>query len=123
MRATVVITGDEVLRGRINDRNLALIAAALEPRGIRVDEARVVGDDIREIAVAVREALGRGSELVATTGGLGPTADDLSMEGVARALDLSVEVNDEALELVSRRNDRVPASADARRAAARRQAT
>lgn len=82
-----------------------------------------MGDDIEEIAAAVREALAADSALVTTTGGLGPTDDDLSMEGVARALGVPVEVNDEALRAVSRRNARVPASEAARRAAALKQAT
>ncbi len=112
-----------MLRGRIHDRNLALIAAALEPRGIRVDEARVVGDGVSAIAEAVTAGISSGAGIVATTGGLGPTDDDLSMDGVAQALGRPLELNTEALELVSARNARVRATDAARRAAAVKQST
>lgn len=112
-----------MLRGRIEDRNLALVARALEPRGARVHTATVVGDRREDIAGAVRAAIDDDADLVVVTGGLGPTHDDLSMAGIADAAGVPLHVDERALRMASHRNARVPSSEAARRAAARKQGT
>ncbi|MBM3697272.1 MAG: competence/damage-inducible protein A, partial [Actinobacteria bacterium] len=85
MRAALVVTGTEVLEGRVRDENGAMVAASLAAAGVAVQRITVVGDGIDEILSAVADALASGVELVVTTGGLGPTHDDRTMDAVALA--------------------------------------
>jgi len=85
LRAVLLAVGNELLSGRTRDVNLHFLGGVLNGRGLPLNEARVVRDDPDEIAAAVREMLLPGTLLV-TTGGLGPTSDDITLEGVARAL-------------------------------------
>ena len=82
--AAVLIIGDEILSGRTQDANLAAIARYLAPFGVDVAEARVVGDVKGEI-VAALNALREAYDYVITTGGIGPTHDDITAESVAEA--------------------------------------
>lgn len=84
--AACLAVGSELLGDEKLDRNSLTITRALAKYGVVVDEKRVAGDDVQGIAEAVRELLGR-HDLVVVTGGLGPTADDVTRDGVARALD------------------------------------
>ncbi len=92
-RAAIIVTGDEVLRGRIADRNGGYLAAWCDAGGIEVARLTIVGDDPAAIADAVRAELGAGTELVITTGGLGVTHDDLTMAAVAAATGLPLELD------------------------------
>ena len=92
----LVAVGTEILLGQLVDTNTAFIAARLAEAGIDVHAAHVVGDNRRRIAAAIRAALER-AEGVVTTGGLGPTIDDLTKEAVCDALDLDVELYEPAL--------------------------
>lgn len=85
--AKVLLVGDELLEGLVSDRNLAVVAEALSCRGLSVSEARVCGDRMDAVSRAVREMLGPGILLV-TTGGLGPTDDDMTLAALAGALGL-----------------------------------
>ncbi len=82
--AAIVIVGNELLSGRVRDENLARLATALWGRGVAVRRAVFVPDDVAEIAREVAACAGR-HDWVITTGGIGPTHDDVTMEGVARA--------------------------------------
>jgi molybdenum cofactor synthesis domain-containing protein len=84
--ACVLIIGNEILSGRTQDTNLKHIAEQLNARGIRVTEARVIPDIEAVIVVAVRDASAR-FDYVFTTGGIGPTHDDITAESIARAFD------------------------------------
>ena len=99
-RAAVVVTGAEVLRGAVADLNGAFLARELEEDGVRVERVELLDDDGDAIAAAVRRALAEGFDLVVTTGGLGGTHDDLTMEAVATACGLPMELRPEALALV-----------------------
>lgn len=77
MRASIIIIGDEILLGRVTDTNSGAIARALTPLGWEIVSIATVGDNAADIAEAVRRALSR-SPLVITTGGLGPTKDDIT---------------------------------------------
>lgn len=83
--AACVAVGSELLGERRLDSNSLTITAALARYGVPVVEKRVVGDDVQRLAATVRELLER-VDLVVVTGGLGPTADDVTREAVARAL-------------------------------------
>jgi len=94
--AGVVIIGNEVLSGRVRDCNLAMIAGKLATHGIYIREARVVPDLDAEIAAAVNACRAR-YDYVLTTGGIGPTHDDITAEGVARAFGVVLVRHPEAV--------------------------
>lgn len=84
VRAGIVVTGTEVLSGRIADRNGPWLSERLAERGVEVAHILVVGDRPDDLEAALRFMAGEGMDLIVTTGGLGPTADDLTAEVVAR---------------------------------------
>jgi nicotinamide-nucleotide amidase len=96
VRASLIAVGDELLSGAQIDSNSAWLARELGQRGIAVGSIEVVGDDEPLIAAAVQRGLER-SELVLVGGGLGPTLDDVTRHGVARALGRELFESDEAL--------------------------
>ncbi len=100
--ACAVIIGNEILSGRVQDRNLAYIAQRLNDFGVRLREARVVADDEDAIIAAVNECR-RKFDYVLTTGGIGPTHDDITVECVAKAFDVPLQVNEEAAEAMGAR--------------------
>lgn len=83
LRAGIVVTGTEVLTGRIADRNGPWISEQLADLGIDVAHILVVGDRPDDLAAALRFMAAEGMDLIVTSGGLGPTADDLTAEVVA----------------------------------------
>ncbi len=93
--AALVVIGDEILSGRTHDRNIAQVASWLQVQGIRLMEVRVVPDDSGRIADAVN-ALRTAHDYLFTTGGIGPTHDDITVDAVAVALGLPVVVHPEA---------------------------
>jgi molybdenum cofactor synthesis domain-containing protein len=93
--AALVIIGDEILSGRTQDRNIAQVASWLQVQGIRLAEVRVVADDMDAIAAAVN-ALRDRHDYLFTTGGIGPTHDDITVDAVARALGVPVVTHPEA---------------------------
>lgn len=100
LTAGVLIIGDEILSGRTQDVNLQAISQHLEEFGIRVIEARVIPDDKEYIAEAVRHFSNKYT-YVFTTGGIGPTHDDITAASVAYAFDLPNIVNAEALKTMT----------------------
>ncbi len=93
--AALVVIGDEILSGRTRDRNVATIARWLGARGIVLKEVRIVPDEEAAIIAAVR-ALKDAVDYLFTTGGIGPTHDDITAESVARALGRALVTHDEA---------------------------
>jgi nicotinamide-nucleotide amidase len=83
VRAGIVVTGTEVLSGRITDRNGPWVSERLEELGLEVGHILCVGDRRDDLTGALRFLADQGAELIVTTGGLGPTADDLTAEAVA----------------------------------------
>lgn len=84
VRAGIVVTGTEVLTGRVADRNGPWISERLAELGIEVAHIQVVGDRPDDLEAALRFMAAEGMDLIVTSGGLGPTADDLTAEVVAR---------------------------------------
>ena len=99
--AAVLIIGNEILSGRTRDVNLAYLATGLTRLGIRLREARVVADVEADIVKAVNECRAR-YDYVFTTGGIGPTHDDITAECVAKAFGLSLIRNPEAVARLER---------------------
>jgi len=93
--AALCVIGDEILSGRTQDKNIAYLATWLNLQGIRLTEVRVVADDMAAIGAAVRE-LGPAHDYLFTTGGIGPTHDDITVEAIAAALGLGVSVHPQA---------------------------
>ena len=93
LTATLIIIGDEILSGRTRDVHLQHFAERLATRGIGLEEVRVVGDAPGEIVGALRSVAGR-TRYLFTTGGIGPTHDDRTVDALAVAFDLEL-VEDE----------------------------
>lgn len=93
--AGLVVIGDEILSGRTQDRNIAQVATWLNVQGIRLSEVRVV-PDVEERIVAAVNALRAGHDYCFTTGGIGPTHDDITVDAVANALGVPVIIHPEA---------------------------
>ena len=93
--AALIVIGDEILSGRTQDRNVAQIATWLNVQGIRLREVRVVADDQDAIVEAVN-ALRTRNDYLFTTGGIGPTHDDITVDAVAQALGVNVVVHPQA---------------------------
>ena len=94
-RAAVLLTGNELLRGVIADRNAAHLAERLERLGMRMARVLVVGDEVPDIEAGLRELL-EAADLVVTSGGLGPTHDDRTVEAVAAVAGVPLRM-DEAI--------------------------
>jgi molybdenum cofactor synthesis domain-containing protein len=93
--AALIVIGDEILSGRTQDRNVAQIATWLNVQGIRLREVRVVADDSDAIVEAVNMLRVRNDYLF-TTGGIGPTHDDITVDAIAAALGVGVEIHEGA---------------------------
>lgn len=100
--AAVLIIGDEILSGRTKDANSGHIAEHLAAIGVDLREVRVVGDDCAGIAEAVN-ALRRLYDYVFTTGGIGPTHDDLTADAVAAAFEVEISEDPRAIALLLER--------------------
>ncbi len=100
--AAVLVIGDEILSGRTQDTNTNAIARFLTALGIDLKEVRVVGDVEGEI-VAALNALRAAHDLVFTTGGIGPTHDDITADAVARAFNVGIGYHPDAYALLEAR--------------------
>ena len=100
--AAVLIIGNEILSGRTQDANLGYIAKYLVARGVTVREAQVV-PDIEEILIERINALRANYDYVLTTGGIGPTHDDITAECVAKAFNVPLVINEEIVERIRQR--------------------
>ena len=93
--AAMLVIGDEILSGRTRDANMYHLANELTGRGIKLREARVVSDDHDAIVAAVR-ALSGSADHVFTSGGIGPTHDDITADAVADAFGAAIGIRDDA---------------------------
>jgi nicotinamide-nucleotide amidase len=126
-RAGIVVTGTEVLTGRVQDRNGPWIADRLLELGVELAHITICGDRPRDIAAQLRFLADEGVDLIVTSGGLGPTADDLTVEIVAqfcgRDLVLDEQLEEKIAEILKRLRARfTDVDFDAVRAANRKQA-
>lgn len=103
IRAEILTLGRELLIGKTVNTNASWIAGRLTSLGISVERIIVVPDTVQLISSAIRDSLGRRPDVAMITGGLGPTYDDLTSEGLASALRLPQELNRIALEQVQAR--------------------
>ncbi|ROT97739.1 competence/damage-inducible protein A [Histidinibacterium lentulum] len=103
--AAMLVIGDEILSGRTRDANTHHLAGKLSEAGIDLREARVVGD-VEEVIVAAIRALSGAYDHVFTSGGIGPTHDDITADCVAIALNVRIGVRDDARALLQAHYDR-----------------
>lgn len=99
--AGLVVIGDEILSGRTHDKNIAQVASWLQVQGIRLAEVRVVPDVESRIIAAVND-LRAAYDYLFTTGGIGPTHDDITVDAVAAALGVPVVIHPDARALLER---------------------
>jgi len=97
----IICVGNELLIGKTLNTNATWLAKRTTSLGFKVGRVTVVGDDVGEIGKALCEALRRKPKLILTTGGLGPTFDDKTLEGIAKGLHLKLGVNPEALKMLT----------------------
>lgn len=108
--AGILVIGDEILSGRTREGNAHHLAGVLSVSGIDLKEIRVVPDDHEVIVAAVRamdKSLGGAWDHVFTSGGIGPTHDDITADAVGAAFGVEVEVNPEARDLLAARYERI----------------
>ena len=103
--AAMLVIGDEILSGRTRDSNMHHLAQQLTAHGIDLCEARVVADTHQGIVAAV-QALSASYDHVFTSGGIGPTHDDITAEAVAAAFDTPISIRDDARALLQAHYDR-----------------
>ena len=102
MKIEIITIGDELLLGFTTDTNAAYLARELAGLGVEVVRRATVGDDADAIASAVRDALDRTGALI-TTGGLGPTADDLTKPAIAALFGRRLEMREEIVAMIEER--------------------
>ena len=108
--AAILVIGDEILSGRTREGNAHHLAQVLSATGFDLREMRIVSDDHDQIVAAIRaldSSLGGAYDLLFTSGGIGPTHDDITADAVAAAHGTSVEINEEARILLQARCDRM----------------
>ena len=103
--AAMLVIGDEILSGRTRDANMYFLAGELTQAGIDLKEVRVVSDDPEAIIAAVR-ALSESFDTVFTSGGIGPTHDDITADCVAKAFGQTIDVRDDARAILQAHYDR-----------------
>lgn len=111
--AAMIVIGDEVLSGRTRDANTQVLAKMLDEVGIDLREARAIRDGEAEIVEAVN-ALRGCHTYVFTSGGIGPTHDDITAEAVAKAMDTPIGIRDDARAILAARYGEGPDLTDAR---------
>jgi len=99
----IICVGNELLIGKIKDTNAHYLAKQATQLGANVKRTTVIQDIVEEIASTINEAIARKPQFIITTGGLGPTFDDKTLQGIAKALNRKLEVNPKALEIVKQK--------------------
>ena len=96
----IICVGNELLIGKTPNTNATWLAKRITSLGLMVKRIVVIGDELDEIAETLQETLRRKPDFIITTGGLGPTFDDKTLEGIAKGLNRHLKVNEEALKMV-----------------------
>ncbi|MDA9071281.1 competence/damage-inducible protein A [Candidatus Pelagibacter sp.] len=99
VNAAIIIIGNEILSGRTQDTNTSTIALWLNSIGVKVQEVRVI-PDIEEIIIETVNKLRKINEYVFTTGGIGPTHDDITAESISKAFNLNYEIHKKAFKIL-----------------------
>lgn len=100
LKMEIICVGNELLIGKTLNTNAQWLTKHATTLGATVQRITVVRDDVDQIATVTREAVNRKPRFIITTGGLGPTFDDMTLEGMAKGLKLKLKVNEKAMEMV-----------------------
>ncbi len=103
VKIEILSIGNEILMGITANTNASWISLEINKLGGTVDRHTVIGDNINGIAKVVEDIISRKAQIVIVTGGLGPTYDDVTLEGIARALHTELKLNKEALDQVKKK--------------------
>ena len=101
MNAIIILIGNEILSGRTQDVNVTFLSKWLNELGVRVEEVRVILDN-QEVIVNCINEVRKKFKYVFTTGGIGPTHDDITSQSIAKAFNLSYGYNMEAYEILEK---------------------
>ena len=99
VNATIIIIGNEILSGRTQDTNTSTISLWLNSLGVKVQEVRVI-PDIEDVIVKTINIVRKKNNYVFTTGGIGPTHDDITAKSISKAFDVKYEINKEAYKIL-----------------------
>lgn len=102
MRIEILIIGNEILIGKFQDTNSNWMAKRIAKYGHRLVRITAIGDDKQEISDAFHEILTRKPDIIITSGGLGPTFDDITIESIASSLKREVKLDSQAYELIEK---------------------
>ena len=101
VNATIILIGNEILSGRTQDENVIFLSKWLNELGVKVEEVRVISDD-QEVIVNCINEVRKKFKYVFTTGGIGPTHDDITSRSIAKAFNQSYDYNKEAYEILEK---------------------
>ena len=96
----LICVGNELLIGKTINTNAQWLAKRIITLGLNTKRITIIGDNVDEISTALQEAIQRNPSFIITTGGLGPTFDDKTLEGIAKALERKLEIHNQALKMV-----------------------
>jgi molybdenum cofactor synthesis domain-containing protein len=99
-RAALIVIGDEILSGRTQDANVNYLARWLNTKGVRLSEVRIVSDEYDAIGDALMALKGR-YDYVFTTGGIGPTHDDITVDAISKALGVKTILHPQAIAILA----------------------
>ena len=99
VNAAILIIGNEILSGRTQDTNTSTLATWLNSIGVKVNEVRIIAD-VEKIIIDTLNVLRKENDYVFTTGGIGPTHDDITAESVSKAFGLKYEIHKEAFQIL-----------------------
>jgi len=105
MNVEILAIGNEILIGKTQDTNSNWMAKRVTKFGHRLKRITIIGDNLNEISSTLKEILRRKPDIIITTGGLGPTFDDMTLEGIARGLNRSIELNQHAFNSIKKAYD------------------
>ena len=101
VNAAIVVIGDEILSGRTQDVNVSFLSKWLNDLGVKVTEVRIIEDDEESIVSCIRE-LNKKFKYIFTTGGIGPTHDDITSKSIAKAFGLNYDFHKEAYDILEK---------------------
>jgi len=96
----IICIGNELLIGKTLNTNAQWLAKRITTLGLKIHRITIIGDNIEEISKAIQEAIQRNPRFIITTGGLGPTFDDKTLEGIAKAMKRKLVTHDQALKMI-----------------------
>ncbi|MBI4257916.1 MAG: hypothetical protein HY619_03080 [Thaumarchaeota archaeon] len=99
----IISVGNELLIGRVENTNVHWLVTQITKMGGFVRRAITIRDDLSEISMVLRDSISRQTDWIIMSGGLGPTYDDMTLQGVARALERGMEVNEDAVSVMKQR--------------------